>query len=298
MIFPHEQLAQKWANRDWNDVRALEACQSRSREPLIAIGGCARSGTTLVRVILDSHSRVVIGPPTSLFIPVRLDPQDIAFRLALGEERIATLSTRAPNRVEFIESVAHEVKAVYGKQIWGDKTARNVHRFKWILEHFPNARIIHVIRDGRDVVCSLRTHRRRRVVDGEIQPIETMMPLRLCMDRWIEAVEAGIALRGDRRYFEVYYEELVANPMNTIKAICEFLKISFEPQMLLFHEFTGPLRDPIRFPQNLEATFPLYTRASGRWRFDLSMEDARWVQRVLNPLLHHLGYSTDDAATW
>lgn len=283
----------KWLNLDWTETGSLDACEHQSPENLIAIGGCARSGTTLLRVILDSHPEVVVGPPTNIFIPTPLDLSDIAFRLALDETRLAQKINQCTDRVKFIELVAAEAKEVYNKRVWGDKTARNVHRFGWILEHFPNAHVIHVIRDGRDVICSLRTHRRREVIDGQLFPTTTRVPLGLCSARWVNAVETGISYRGNHRYHEVRYEDLVFRPWATVVRVCEFLGLKFDPAMLSFHLFGGPLREPRRFPQNVEATRPLYRTAVGRWRRDLSETDTMDITRELSPLLSELGY--DDA---
>lgn len=284
------QLAKKWANEDWTQVLQLDQCLSVSAERIIVIGGCARSGTTLLRVMLDTHSQVVVGPPTNVLIPTELDLADIAFRLALEESIVARLAELAADRVLFVERLAKEVRRIYGKDRWGEKTARNIHRFRWVLKHFPEARVIHVLRDGRDVVCSLRRHRRREVVDGELRAVRNEMPLALCMARWMRAVEAGVALRGESRYMEIRYEDLTRSPARTMEAACDFLGVEFQPPMLDYHRVKSALRDPIRFPQNLEATLPLYAGAVGRWRKDLTAEEASTVNLTLADWLSALGY--------
>jgi hypothetical protein len=284
------ELIKKWFNEDWTETLALDRCRSESSENLIAIGGCARSGTTLTRMILDSHSQLVVGPPTNVFVPIPLNSSDIAFRLALDEKRVAQLVARARDRIELINVLASETKAVYKKQRWGEKTARNVLRFRWILRHFPNSRVVHVMRDGRDVVCSLRTHRRRQVIDGNLVPIKNEMPLEHCIERWAQSVQTGIASRGDNRYYELRYEDLIADPISTTRDLCNFLDLPFEQTMLRFHEFEGPLRAPVRFPQNLEATFPIYSSAVGRWHRDLGEQEQREVETRVAPLLSQLGY--------
>jgi protein-tyrosine sulfotransferase len=286
-----QELIRKWLNADWTETDLLDHCQSLSGEKIIAIGGCARSGTTLTRVVLDSHSTIIIGPPTSVFIPIKLDTYDIAFRLALDAERVNYIAaTSAGDRVRFIEALALECKRAYNKTIWGDKTARNVHRFDWILRHFPNSRVIHVIRDGRDVVCSLKNHRRRQVIHGELQPLKNEMPLEICIDRWTRSINDGLVYRGDSRYHEIRYEDLVENPEATIKQVCGFLNVPFEDNMLKFHQVKGPLRDPIRFPQNLEATLPLYKTSIGRWRTELTREEQRLTEDAIKNLLIRLNY--------
>jgi protein-tyrosine sulfotransferase len=286
-----QSLIHKWTNADWTEVDLLESCQATSDEAVIAVGGCARSGTTLARVILDSHSSIVIGPPTNVFIPTQLDLDDIAYRLTLNPDLVRSLAAWSTDRVKFIEALAQECKNTYKKDLWGDKTARNVHRFSWILEHFPKGRVIHVIRDGRDVVCSLKTHRRRQVIDGELKPLRNEMPLSVCMERWLKSVRDGRLVKEDPRYYELRYENLIERPHATIADLCAFLEIPFEEAMLRFHEVGGPLRDPLRFPQNIEVTMPIYSSSVGRWLRDLTADDQLQAEESLRPTLVELGYS-------
>src|SRR5215218_2256680 len=110
-VEPHdlqEQLVRKWRMEDWTETALLDQCNTMSDEPLIVIGGCARSGTTLTRVTLDSHSELVIGPPTNVFIPTSLDLNDISFRLALKPNRVSSMAELSEDRISFIEALSGE----------------------------------------------------------------------------------------------------------------------------------------------------------------------------------------------
>lgn len=283
-----QELLLKWANEDWTETKQMDKCSTISEESPIIIGGCARSGTTLVRVILDSHSRVVVGPHTNIFLPIPVDVAEVAYKLDIDPSQVQAFATR--DRVLLIEALAAMCRRRYGKSIWGEKTARNVHRFQWILKHFPRARILHIIRDGRDVVCSLRQHRKRQIINGEIVPLKNRMPLEACIARWRLSIRDGLQLRGVPNYCEVRYDNLIGRPEETIRNLCGFLGICYEPSMLHFHSFEGPLRDPLRFPQNVEATMPLYSTAVGRWEKELTEEEKSVVNRELGDILAELGY--------
>ncbi len=70
---------------------------------------------------------------------------------------------------------------------------------------------MHVLRDGRDVVCSLRTHPRHRVEDGRLVPLDTRKPIAGCARRWVRDIEASRRWWNDTRFHTVRYEELVAD---------------------------------------------------------------------------------------
>ena len=86
----------------------------------------------------------------------------------------------------------HAALARRGKPRWGEKTPLNVSHLDWILPRFPDARFVHVIRDGRDAVCSMRTHGTRRLVEGRW--VKT--PTRSGQSRTARALAAPGGARG------------------------------------------------------------------------------------------------------
>jgi hypothetical protein len=200
------------------------------------------------------------------------------------------LLRRSRTRAEFIDAFFDAYRKKCGKPLWADKTPRNVQALPYILEHFPRARLVHMLRDGRDVICSLRTHPRHRVVDGKIIPLHTWNPIEQCTSRWVQDVRLGLHHRGDPRYFEIRYEDLVQSPEATLRPLFEFLELPWEPAVLRFHEVRSTSRDPTKFAQNPEATRPLQATALGRWRRDLNAADLAYVVREAGALLREVGY--------
>lgn len=267
-----------------------------SKETPIIIGGCGRSGTTLMRVILDSHSQIACGPESNVFpSPNRLNPgspgaEKLAKKFDLGSSEMRRLLESSATRAEFAERFFAAYRDQAGKPLWADKTPRNVQVMPYILEHFPEARFVHVIRDGRDVVCSLRTHPRHRVIDGQIVKLDTWNPIKDCVGRWVKDVGDGLAYRGDPRYYELKYEDLVTDTEGTLRGLFEFLRLDWEPAVMSFHEVQSSSRDPVKFAQNPEATKPLQSSSIGRWKKDLTGDDLEYVLREAGPLLRTLGY--------
>jgi hypothetical protein len=280
----------RWQLKDWAEAEYDRSNYQSSTRPIV-IGGCGRSGTTLLRVMLDSHSQIAAGPESLLFLPVVIDFPALAYKFDLDEALLRRTYQACASRSAFIDAFQALYLAQSGRAIWADKTARNVHVFAEILNHFPQAKLLHVIRDGRDVIASLLTHRKRKIVDGQLQPTGYRMPLQNCIDRWLMAISDGIKLRGHPNYMEVRYEDLVKQPEATIHQVCQFLAVDFELEMLEFHKFSGPSRDYRRFPQNMEATMPLYSSSLGRWRTDLTHKELTTIMSAIHPQLEMLGYN-------
>jgi hypothetical protein len=260
----------------------------------IIVGGCGRSGTTLMRVILDTHPRICCGPESHLFLPHLPASAKLARRFGLSEGNVAALVATSASQAEFIDRFFAHYAETREKPRWAEKTPRNVLHLDYLFEHFPNARFVHMVRDGRDTVCSLRTHPRHKVVDGQLVELNTRHPIRPCVDRWVTDVRAGLAFRGDPRYIEVRYEALVQQPRETLLRVFEFLGETFDERVLDYQREKSLSRDSVHFPQNPEATQAMYTRAVARWRRDLTEDEIALVKREAGPLLIELGYAADD----
>jgi protein-tyrosine sulfotransferase len=259
----------------------------------IIIGGCPRSGTTLMRVILDTHPGICCGPETALFKPLWPNVRKLPNRFGIPPRTLEALFNYSPSQAWFIDELFKLYCRLQNKPRWAEKTPTNVLYLDFVFEHFPSARFVHVLRDGRDTVCSLRTHPRHKIVNGEIVKLNTRHPLRPCVERWHHDVREGLRFRGDPRYTEVRYEDVVNNPRPTLEKLFAFLGEPFDERVLSFHSVTGRSRDVTNFLQNPEATQPLYTKSISRWRSDFSPEDIATFKEVGGPLLMDLGYAGD-----
>ena len=265
-----------------------------SDSPIVTVCGCGRSGTTLTRVMLDSHPALFAGPELLLFLPSPIDPTDLAFKFDIDHAEIEDMLRRTTGRAQFIDMFQRRLLSASGKAIWVDKTARNVHRLDYILTHFPRAKVVHVVRDPRDVVASLKTHKKRKIKDGALVPTGYCMPVDLCIDRWQLAIEHALARRDCANYHEVRYESLVLETERTLRALCEFLEVDFDDRMLQFHLSAAPTRDYRKFPQNVEATQPLSASAIGRYRTTLTQAEIAETERRLGGYMDMFGYRRSD----
>src|SRR5215210_61149 len=211
--------------------------------PMPIIVGAERSGTTLLRLMLDAHPELVI-PPETHFIDRAAEACEYAsdprqafletvtshrrwgdFRIEEGRlaQRIATIE---PFDLSEALRTFYELYAErFGKPRWGDKTPNYVHRMNLIQGLLPEAHFIHIIRDGRDVALSTR--------DLWFGPDS----IEEAAQRWCKTIEE--ARRQSRElphYLEIRYEDLVSNTESTLRKIGVFVDLSWDPSMLAYHK--------------------------------------------------------------
>jgi hypothetical protein len=260
-----------------------------SQDSIIVIGGCPRSGTTLLRRLLDEHPSICCGPESNALLPGRPNPDELAFAYDLARDEVAALLAQSESQAAFVAAFFSRVAAARGKRRWAEKTPLNIAHLGWVLSHFPRARVIHVIRDGRDVVCSLRHHPVRRFVDGAWKSVPQDRSVVSCARQWLSLTGKGMAWRTDARYLEVRYEDLVDDPEVTMRRVLAFLEEPFDPQWLQSRLAAQDGVDSKR-PNAAGAI----TRSSiGRWTRDLTLPEKDQVRRLATDRLLELDYVTE-----
>jgi hypothetical protein len=192
--------------------------------------------------MLDSHPELAI-PPESYFLVALAKRRRLAvkkpvfdlerFITALLGHRRFSLWGLPPDRVRAVlerrapTTFSGAFRAIYalyadeqGKPRYGDKTPWYVHHISFLKRMFPEARFLHVVRDGRDVILS----QRKEAVTGAMV--------------WRGAIRAGqraSRLLGPESYMDVRYEELVPSPEKTLRSVCRFVSIPFRSEMLEYH---------------------------------------------------------------
>jgi Sulfotransferase family len=226
--------------------------------PYLFIVGCPRSGTTLLRRMVDAHPRIAITREThwipdlvrqgrGIDLAGRVTPELPAVLAAhpkfatLGIDRteLERLARRRPSYPTFVEALFDFYGATRGKLIVGDKTPGYVREIELLHELFPRTRFVHLVRDGRDVCLSALDWERkaeqfrRRFETWDDAPVAT------AADWWrshvMEGRASGRRLTEDL-YLELRYEALVADPEGECRRLCDFLDVAFDPAMLRFHE--------------------------------------------------------------
>ncbi len=182
-------------------------------QPPIVIGGCGRSGTTLLLSIIAAHPD--IWAPSYETI-------GLMYWTTIRDEH--GVEKRVPSRLDrfYRWLLFSRVPRVACR--WAEKTPRNVRHIGEILDYWPEAKFINIIRDPRDVLTS--THR-----DA---PDQYWIPPR----RWIRDVGEGLAFQHHPRVYTLRYEDLVQDFEPTVQDLCGFLDLDCGEEVLHWHEYT------------------------------------------------------------
>jgi hypothetical protein len=264
----------------------------------VLVLGVRRSGTTLLRVILDRNSELAI-PDESYFIPQLADRHRGGIDVDAFVDDLRRVRTLVEWDVSVEEVTVHleqgmpvgrAIAAVYeayaasrGKARWGDKTPMYMQHLS-LLEHlFPDALYVHLIRDGRDAAMSFLG-----MPDGIVT--QTWAHPRSAADfacQWRSEVEAARALgrRVGGRYLEVRYEQLVTDPPSELERICHFAGLPYEAEMLDYAERV----DVSVKPHQQSLTRPP-TPGLRDWRTAMAPDDVSAFEAVAGGLLAELGY--------
>jgi len=269
----------------------------------VIIGGSPRSGTTLLRRTFDRHPGLCCGPESSLFLPGRVAIGPLAAGYGILEAELRAMLAGSPSQGAFIDASAARYQELRGRPRWTEKTPLNIRHLDWIMARWPEARIVHVLRDGRDVICSMREHPDRRWVDGRWVKQSNPRPVAEHARRWVADTAAGMRWRADPRYLEIRYEDLVREPEATLAAVLAFLGEPFDPALLAVAPAATPVgaaapalpaspAAPAPATHRPDAAGAITTTSMGRWQRDLSVADREVVKRIAGARLIELGYAT------
>ena len=267
--------------------------------PPLFLVGCGRSGSTMLRLMLDAHPDLAV-PGESHFIPglrrrfpdpVRRDQLTAALLRTPHFRHWKVAESSVWGRVQALGSPAFAsvVEAAFlanadehGARRWGDKTPAYVHAIPLLHGLWPDARFVHLIRDGRDVALSYRSL--------HWGPDTVWAAAR----KWRRDVEAGIRdgqPLGTDHYLETRYEDLVADPKQVLRTICAFADLPFDATML---DPQARLGHPTLAPDGGRAFHARSERAveagARAWRTEMSPGDVGRFEAVAGRLLTDLGY--------
>jgi len=186
--------------------------------------------------------------------------------------------------IRYFQSIANDIESRGSEK----KTPNNVAYFSQIHQISPQSPLLHIIRDGRDVVRSLLN---QNWTDG------TGKPLAMCYDptaaakywrqvvkRGRDAAESSKSLNG--RYLEVRYEDLVSSTERTARRIINHLGEPWDPVVLSFYQKENP--EHCRHIHR-----PISNSSVGKWRDELSVDMKKSIKPIIGDLLIDLGYATD-----
>jgi hypothetical protein len=278
--------------------------------PFVFIVGCPRSGTTLLQRILDAHPHLAICPETfwvvyfykkriGLTQEGQVTPKLISqlltyykfYRMKAAKADLDKLIEREGSSpyATFVAGIFDHYGEYWHKPLVGDKTPDYVRNLPTLHSLWPQAKIVHLIRDGRDVCLSAINWKRKtdrlkcQFRTWEKHPVTTAA-------LWWEwhvrkGLEDGRSL-GPEYYYELRYEALIAHAEEESARLCDFLRLPSEESMLKFHE------GRIRTEPGLDAknSWMPITAGLRDWHTQMPPADIERFEAAAGDLLIELGY--------
>ncbi len=288
--------------------------------PAPFVVGVNRSGTTLMRMMLDAHPQLTM-PPETHFVPELID---LAEQGQATPENFLAVITKQREWGDFglteqqvldafgaIEplNAGDALRAFYalyaeriGKPRCGEKTPIYVKSIRKIHGALPEARFCHVIRDGRDVCLSIRD----RAVKEH--------PVDVVAERWVRRISQArrqAQKLPDGIYKEIRYEQLILDTEPTLREVCEFFELPWDDAILDYHQQSADRLEEMkrelpadgkRTTLSVERRMATHARTTqapdpsrvSRWREQMDRSDRRTFESIAGELLRDLGYVTGD----
>jgi hypothetical protein len=254
--------------------------------PVAFVIGCARSGTSILGELIASHPDVqYVFEAHDVWESVGTGPG--------GSHRL-TADDATPAVRDRLRGWVRE--RLGGRRLFVEKTPRNVLRVPFLRAVFPEARLVHIVRDGRDVACSLRPG----IAGGTWEHLkppgwrelaDRYEGVERCARAWRAVMETALDDLAGVPHLEVRYERLVARPAEVAAELLGHLGLGADPDVTAFCE---KVRDETRGSYQARHQDRWYrdghARRVGRWREDLDPGQQRVVNDVLGPVLDRLGY--------
>lgn len=290
----------------------------KTNAPLFIVGA-NRSGTTLLRLILNAHPRIAIPEELNFFNPWLMNHwRDAAADREAFRQRVhwylqhkmppgAFGDVALPTLEDAIVSGAstYDWRALYagalnswarlhGKPRWGEKTPGNLFYVDLLLEMFPDAQFIHLVRDPRAGVQSMQDASFFGD-DVKINALNRRKYLR-------EGLRRDASMPPDQ-WTRVRYEDLLTAPEDTVEALCHFLGERYVPEMLTYYEDAEQYMSSAAANEfNQAALRPIDPSKAESWRETLPRPDATVIEAICRAEMNVLGYEPDaprpTVSTW
>jgi hypothetical protein len=199
--------------------------------------------------------------------------------------RRAILCSRPQRYADVVDAVYREYicEKQPHKVLWGDKNPGYISQIPLISQLLPQARFIHIVRDGRDVAVSLR------------KPPFDIVSVAEAAAFWRRQVAAGVRsgrLLNDDRYMELRYEDLVQGPREVLGQVCAFCRITFEERMLEFYEQNRQkeMVPSHRLAWHQNTLQPVTQERMAIWKSEMSESDVFEFQFSSGDLLRRFDY--------
>lgn len=272
-------------------------------EPIFIIG-VPRSGTTLLRVLFDSHPNIACGPESpwlarasasvkNLYMYMTDDP--FGYVKNFGAQREVVRSQMA--------SLVNNLYLAYaqkkGKKRWAEKTPDHSLEIPFIADLFPDARFVFIVRDGRDVACStaILSDKRREISpwhsenilldDDNVVP-NTLLNAALRWKIWNERIERSLS---GLKHIRLRYEDLIAEPCKELERLTIFVGESYDSAMLEYMRKKHDYPDWEWGSTDVKKSSGINARSVNRWKQQLDKASLLEIESAICDSLKFYGYN-------
>lgn len=253
---------------------------SISEQEHIFVIGPPRSGTTLIKNVLRSHSEIASIDDESFFF-FRRNYHD--FRLSdLRRDKVEEFIHQAHDAVQLFDLIAQEIRQRRDANHFLEKTASHALRLDFILKRFPKSKVVFAVRDVRDGFLSAKRN------PAYWNSLDSTDRLRSYAETWRECVEQYLKYQDCDQVEKVQYENLCKEPESRIKSVMQFLNLPFQRQQLRPQDYSQTKVSEQKGHKRLAE--PISTKTIGQWKTEMDVETQSRLCHIAGQQLRAVGY--------
>ena len=257
-----------------------------SQSPIF-IGGLFKSGTTLLRAMLGQHSAIASGLETYWFDidwdevrnkKTHANIERLRTFYGLDKDLMDEIVAESKDMVQFLNMLLGHYAESLGKRRWAEKTPGNILHLERIYDGWSDAKVIHIIRDPRDVFASLKQAKKW-------DTIEKFVELWCLFLGTAETSKRELNLDGNI-YLEIRYEDLVIRPEKTMRNVINFLNEVWEEGLASFEGKKDEYDKVLEVTGKASTTLdrlrrPLSNKRVGIWRETLRQDEVEKIHHLV-----------------
>lgn len=303
----------------------MDLIQVLSNKDMILVTGASRSGTTMLSRMFGQHS-IVNGMKELHCFGELVDPSNLADVIEVQEaiDLSTKLIARSKRDIwgevtpedagqakqllageggsafkvgEVVALTLHYIAESQGKQIPCEQTPRNIFYASRLLDYYPKLKIVHIVRDPRDVLASQKNRWKRKRYGGDNIPYSEIIRVWFnyhpytITKLWVSATKLALQLKNHERFYLLRFEDIISDPENEMKKICAFLGLSYEEGMLDIEQIGSSHR------QNTGGQRGVAKKALNGWVSALTAGEVTICERVAGPQMQAFSYSPSGDAS-
>lgn len=272
----------------------------------VFIVGSPRSGTTLMRLLLNAHPDIAIPHETGVYTLIfnrpiywKLLPAYFFLKRVSFYKKLNVGFKEATKHLAFFDrlSIKNIINALFenyawsnGKKYWGEKTPMHFRFIHQIKKHYPQSTVVFMIRDPRAVVASSKRYINEKREGDDFWITGNMQEI---LNIWSFSVR--YAIKYKHQIYLLKYETLVDEPETTLKSICRQLGVKYSNSMMEFY-----LNSEKQIPKNIkgelqpwhkQTTNPINKYQIDKWREELNKKEIAFIEDNCKEQMKYLGYN-------